>query len=268
MKLPSIEEKTRDRITSVLGTGIFHALLIYAFIMSSGLEMPPELKPAMKIFSVAEPLPPPAQVPPPTGPMTRKKRTPKPEGAASPPNLKDTPKPVAAPPPKIPLPVLNPLPAAPIAGQGNAAAAGAARVPGPGTGSGGQGIGTGSGRFGNGTGGGGGGGGASRARWVSGRILDSDYPRKAYESGAGGVVSLRFVVGPSGRVTRCNVTRSSGRGDLDAATCRLILQRFRYRPARDEWGRAVPDTIIGEHEWQSEFRQGPMIELEEEEGPG
>jgi periplasmic protein TonB len=267
MKMLSTERDIRDRIKSAVGTGLFHALLGYAFLMGSGYQIPPELKPELKIFAVTEPPPPPVQLPPPAGPMTRKERTPKPEGAASPPNLKDTPKPVVAPPPKIPLPVQNPLPAAPIAGEGNAAAAGAAQVPGPGTGSGGQGIGTGSGRFGNGTGGGGGGGRPSNVEWISGRILDSDYPRRAFEAGAEGVVSLRFVVGTNGRVTRCQVTRSSGRADLDETTCRLIRQRFRYRPARDSWGRAIPATIVGQHEWEADFRQGPMIELEEEEAP-
>lgn len=261
-----IQERNRDRIKSAAGAALFHALLGYAFITGLGFEVAPDLSRELKIFSVVEELPPPMEPPPPAGPMTRKKRTPDPEGAASPPNKKDTPSPVVAPPPKIQLPVPPPVIAAPIAGQGNAPAAGAAPVPGPGTGSGGQGVGTGSGRFGDGTGGGGGGGRASGPVHIRGRIMDSDYPPKAFEEGAEGIVSLRFVVGANGRVTRCQVTRSSGRSDLDRTTCRLIIQRFRYRPARDLWGRPVPATIIGDHEWESDFRQGPMIELEEE-GP-
>ena len=265
MKLRAIDEKTGDRIKSALGAGIFHALLGYAFIMTSGMPIPPELRPELKIFSVKEAPPPPAEPPPPVGQMTKKKQTPKPEGAASPPNLKDTPKPIAAPPVKIPLPVPNPLPAAPIAAEGNAAAAGAATVPGPGTGSGGQGIGRGSGRYGDGTGGGGGGGRASGPVQISGSITDRDYPRRAFDEGAGGVVGLRFVVGPNGRVTQCNVTRSSGRSDLDKTTCRLILQRFRYRPARNIWGETIASTIVGAHEWEADIRRGPMIELEADE---
>jgi protein TonB len=79
--------------------------------------------------------------------------------------------------------------------------------------------------------------------------MDSDYPRAAVRARASGIVFLRFVVAPSGRVSDCSVTRSSGNRALDETTCRLILQRFRYRPALDAEGRPVPATIRGEHVW-------------------
>lgn len=91
-----------------------------------------------------------------------------------------------------------------------------------------------------------------RARWKRGAILSTDYPPNALRDRAGGIVFLRFVVGPTGRVTDCTVTGSSGRADLDAATCRLIKLRLRYAPARDAAGRAVPDVIIGDHCWKVE----------------
>jgi protein TonB len=152
--------------------------------------------------------------------------------------------------------------AAPVAGQGDKASAGAADVPGPGTGSGGIGTGLGSGNQGTGTGGGGGGGAMGiRARWIRGRIYDSDYPRRAYNAGIGGTVYLRFVVEPDGRVGRCSVTRSSGNRDLDSTTCRLIQSRFLYRPARDAQGRPVAETVRGEHVWEVE-PEPPPIEVE------
>jgi protein TonB len=123
-------------------------------------------------------------------------------------------------------------------------------VVGPGTGRGGQGIGLGSGTQGSGTGGGGGGGLASRARWISGSIRESDYPRSAIQARKGGTVRLRFVVAPNGRVNQCTVTGSSGSAALDETTCTLIRSRFRYRPARDYTGRPVAETVRGEHEWQ------------------
>jgi protein TonB len=46
------------------------------------------------------------------------------------------------------------------------------------------------------------------------------------------------------------VTRSSGSRELDSVTCRLIMQRFRYRPARDAEGRPIAETIAGEHVWE------------------
>jgi protein TonB len=58
-----------------------------------------------------------------------------------------------------------------------------------------------------------------------------------------------FTVGTDGRVTSCTVTRSSGVPELDALTCRLIQQRFRYRPSTDRFGRPIPDEVEGEHDW-------------------
>ncbi|MGA9580966.1 MAG: energy transducer TonB, partial [Allosphingosinicella sp.] len=108
----------------------------------------------------------------------------------------------------------------------------------------------GSGRFGNGTGGGGGGGRVTPARWLSGGIDASDYPDGAYRSRRGGTVHLRFTVAPSGRVSDCAVTRSSGSRELDNVTCRLIVRRFRYRPARNAEGRPIASSVIGEHVWE------------------
>jgi protein TonB len=62
---------------------------------------------------------------------------------------------------------------------------------------------------------------------------------------------VSFTVGANGRVTRCAVTRSSGVAELDALTCRLIEERFRYRPTTDRFGRPVPDEVEGEHEWSA-----------------
>jgi protein TonB len=87
-------------------------------------------------------------------------------------------------------------------------------------------------------------------RLISGRIHNSDYPPNAFKDRAGGTVGLRFVVAPNGRVSECGVTRSSGRDDLDAITCRLIQQRFRYKPALNAQGQAVPAVVTGEHVWQ------------------
>jgi protein TonB len=106
-------------------------------------------------------------------------------------------------------------------------------------------------------------------RWISGRIMDADYPRSAVRARASGTVFLRFVVAPNGRVSDCGVTRSSGNRDLDETTCRLIVRRFRYRPAMDAEGRPVSATIRGEHVWELGAEPDP-IELEPteiDEGP-
>lgn len=262
-----LSRENKERAASAAGVTIFHVLLGWAFFTSMGFEFHKAVDEGLKMFDVVEPPPPPLSKPASPDREKKKRRAkPKdPEGAASPANLRNTPTEVVAPKPKIPVP--TPLPAAPIAGTGSVEAAGAANVPGPGTGRGGQGIGLGSGTQGTGTGGGGGGGGRpSRARWISGGIRDSDYPRSAVAARQSGVVHLRFVVAPSGRVNQCVVTRSSGSATLDATTCRLIQARFRYRPARDSSGTPIAETIQGEHVWELGPEPPPTyVEPEEEE---
>ncbi len=250
-----VNQEKRDRLKSAVAVAVFHALIGYALLKGLGFEVVRQAGAEFKLFDVTEePPPPPAKPAPPAKAESKIAKPKDPEGAASPANLRDTPSPIVAPPPEIRLEIPSPVIAAPVAGQGNAEEAGAANVPGPGTGSGGEGNGLGSGEQGTGTGGGGGGRG-TRARLISGSIRESDYPRAALRSGATGTVFLRFVVAPNGRVSECAVTRSSGSADLDATTCRLIMRRFRYKPARDPQGRAIPDIIRGEHLW--ELRAAP-----------
>lgn len=244
--------ENRDRLRSAGAVGLLHAALGYLLLTGLGFAPSRAVPEALKLLNLTEEPPPPPAEParPSVEPKTRKARPKDPEGAASPPNKKNTPTEIMAPPPEIRLPVPPPIPVAPAPGQGSAAAAGAATVPGPGTGAGGLGTGLGSGRFGTGTGGGGGGGRPTRARWISGSIRGSDYPDSAYRSRIGGTVHLRFTVAPSGRVSDCAVTRSSGSRELDSVTCRLIMARFRYRPARNAEGRPIAETIAGEHVWE------------------
>jgi periplasmic protein TonB len=84
---------------------------------------------------------------------------------------------------------------------------------------------------------------------IAGEITSSDYPRNLREAGVGGRVQFTFTVEPNGRVGRCAVTRSSGVPELDALTCRLVQQRFLYRPSTDRYGRPIADEVDGEHDW-------------------
>jgi len=249
--MPQVSHQNRDRVKSALGVALFHALLGYLFLTGLGAEIARSVDAELKTFEVWEKPPPPLATPPPTREQAKQPQPKDPEGAAAPPNKRDTPTPVVAPPPEIRLPVPPPIPVAPVAGQGNAPKAGGAELPGPGTGSGGLGTGLGSGLSGSGTGGGGGGGGQGvRARHIRGGIDPDDYPRRAFEARITGTVYMRFVVLPNGRVGDCQVTRSSGSRELDETTCRLIRRRFVYRPARDASGRPVAEMIRGEHVWE------------------
>ena len=253
-----LEPEQQDRLKSAGVVGLIHALIGYALLTGLGYGPSAAVPEALKLFNIAKEEPPPPPAKPARPDIEKKTRKAKPkneEGAASPANLRNTPTEIMAPKPEIEIPRPPIIPTAPVAGQGSAMAAGATNIPGPGTGSGGIGNGLGSGRFGNGTGGGGGGGGrGTRARQIAGSITDSDFPDDAFPEGFEGIAQLRFTVAPSGRISQCSVTRSSGSRRLDDLTCRLIIRRFRYRPARNSEGIPIASVVEGEHLWHAEPR--------------
>lgn len=251
-----VDRWSRERITSIAGVALVHGLIGYALLAGLRLDLPRKAAEQLTLINLL-PLPEP---PKPQTRIEHKVKSPRPEGEASPPNLRAEPTQIVLPPPKIKIPVPNPLPVAPIAGVGNAPSAGSADIPGPGYGAGGWGNGRGSGGEGEGDGGGG----WVAPRQIKGRIRDSDYPREAGEAGVGGTVGVKFQVEADGRVSRCDVTRSSGVKVLDDVTCRLIVERFRFRPSLDPDGRPVPATIVQNHTW--EIRQLPPDEEEDERG--
>jgi protein TonB len=232
------QDTRRDKAVSALGVALIHALLGYLLVTGLGFDPVRHASETLAAFDVTEPLPPPETAPEPERAAARE------EGAAAPPALEARPSPVVAPPPVVP--VASPVIAAPVASQSSAPTSGAAPVAGPGTGGGGVGVGTGSGGAGDGPGGGGG---AVRARQIAGAISPRDYPDGARRAGATGAVTVRFTVGADGRARGCAVAISSGRGDLDATTCRLIEARFRYRAARDAAGRAVAEERGWRQTW-------------------
>jgi periplasmic protein TonB len=84
---------------------------------------------------------------------------------------------------------------------------------------------------------------------IAGEILPSDYPRHLGNSGIGGRVGVLLDIGANGHVTRCSIRRSSGVAELDALTCRLMEERFRFRPSTDRYGRPIPDEVEWDHDW-------------------
>jgi protein TonB len=234
----------RERLQASGGVALLHALLAWALIAGFGVQVVAPASERLKLFDVIEPPPPPAPEPAPRPSLGA-------EGAAAPAGRNARPTPVVAPPPKLPPrslvaaalePAPQPIGTAPSAGSSDAGSGGGAGGEGSGAGSGGSGAGT--------------GGGGTRAERIGGRLSGaSDYPRGAMRAGAEGTVRVRYVVGTDGRVSGCRVTRSSGHAELDATTCRLIEQRFRYRPARDAAGRPVPETVSRTFDWLLPFRR-------------
>lgn len=78
-----------------------------------------------------------------------------------------------------------------------------------------------------------------------GWISDADYPVSALQSGQQGAVQVRFLVNTAGAVSECKVAATSGSPALDARSCEIVVQRFRFKPAMDGSGKAV-------EEWRSQ----------------
>ncbi len=70
-----------------------------------------------------------------------------------------------------------------------------------------------------------------------------DYPAAAQAAEAQGTAQAQLTIGPDGRVTGCNLVRSTGNGALDSATCNILRRRAKFTPARDSNGNATSDTI-------------------------
>ena len=145
----------------------------------------------------------------------------------------------------IEVPAKPPVAAAPIAGTGAATTAGAA-ISGTGPGAGGSGTGR---------GGGGSGGGGSPAKWISGGLMDADYPRSALKDRLQGQVSVGFTVRTDGHISNCRITASSGSPLLDSTTCRLLTERLRFRPALDGAGRPTESTLYSDYTWGIHLRR-------------
>lgn len=175
-----------------------------------------------------------------------------PKGDPAPRNLHNRATQVVAPPMPFALSPAPRIVTAPLANSGDAASSGASDLPGPGQGAGGIGDGFGGG----GTGGDGTGRGAGGEpptvgpRRIRGKLAYSDIPPAMLPEGHGEVgVEVLYAVNQNGRVSECEIERSSGVGPLDALICRLIEQRFVFRPAKDRAGRAVRSRVAETHSW-------------------
>jgi protein TonB len=238
----------RERLASFAGVALLHLLLGWALLLSLAPALVRSVSEPLGVFNLREaPPPPPFEEP-------EVKQEPEPGPAPEEPAGESAAPPRQAPPVVAPKRVVereNPAVAAGLI-PSSGGDSGGVSANASGTGGSGSGTGSGSATGTAGTGSGGGGTGGSGAAVVrpklrSGAILPRDYPRAA--AGAQGMVQTQLTVGASGAVTGCRVTRSSGNAVLDATTCRLIRERFRFTPARNAQGSPVPDV----HGWQQRW---------------
>jgi periplasmic protein TonB len=243
--MPIDQSRRRARFWAGVLVAAIEVALGYALFSSRAAAPSIQVSDTMMTIRPMPVVPPPEIVP------ARQPRTARTQGAAAPPNLRAHATTIVAPPPVLP-PIPVPVVTAPRAGQGPDAFAGASAVAGPGTGAGGTGNGSGSGGDGEGDGGG-----DTPPRQIKGRLKNSDYPAAAGEAGVSGTVSVRYVVETDGRVSACEITRSSGSRILDETTCRLIRERFRFRPSLDAQGRPVAAAIVENHSWYVRHEDAP-----------
>lgn len=185
--------------------------------------------------------------PPPPPPQEMRRQAAPDTGRAGNPGRKATPREVTAPEPTIRIDRDQVAPS--VASTGTANSAGASNT-GIGTGAGGVGDGLGSGAGGEGTGGG------SMTPTqpvkVSGDInAAEDYPTPAggRQVRRGKSVTILLSVSAEGRPTSCRVVSASPDAEADAITCDLAMDRFRFEPARDSRGQAVPGRFGWRQRW-------------------
>ena len=80
-------------------------------------------------------------------------------------------------------------------------------------------------------------------------ITPDDYPAVAWVSHAEGSVGFELQVDPRGKVSRCNVTTSSGFAVLDQAACNLLSARASFSPGHDAQGKAISGTYRSRVRW-------------------
>jgi protein TonB len=89
---------------------------------------------------------------------------------------------------------------------------------------------------------------AQRATQRGGSISDEDYPSSSIRNEEAGTSVATFTIGTDGKVTACNASGASP--TLDAETCKLIIRRFRFKPAMDTSGQPIAETKSQRVTWR------------------
>lgn len=72
---------------------------------------------------------------------------------------------------------------------------------------------------------------------------------EALRKGEQGTVAVMLAIGSDGNVHDCTITSSSNSALLDAATCRILVRRAKFKPARDTRGNPMPDSFPQKVRW-------------------
>lgn len=89
-------------------------------------------------------------------------------------------------------------------------------------------------------------------------LHQSDYPPDSLDAKEQGEVTAAFDVTETGAVENCKVIRSSGYLRLDDATCPIIEERARYRPATDATGKPMRSADVRAFRWIAGQAKGEL----------
>ena len=81
-------------------------------------------------------------------------------------------------------------------------------------------------------------------------ISMDDYPLVAVREHHEGDVLVGVTVGVDGRAHNCIIVKSSGHAELDQASCRIMLARARFKPAKDAAGNLTEDKVTQAFRWR------------------
>lgn len=81
-------------------------------------------------------------------------------------------------------------------------------------------------------------------------ITSDDYPIRAMMEEMEGTTGFRLSYDAGGMPKTCDIISPSGHAELDAATCRLVMERARFNPGRDQAGKPVGGTYRTRVRWQ------------------
>ena len=79
----------------------------------------------------------------------------------------------------------------------------------------------------------------------------SDYPAGLNRAGLSGAVVMRLIVDATGSVKDCAVAKAGGDKAFEELTCKLAIQRARFRPATGKTGAPIASVWIKRINWQA-----------------
>jgi periplasmic protein TonB len=208
------QEMSTTRMVSIGVVALLHVVLGYALVTGLAYNAAAQLFEDLQTFDVKEEKPKEEEKPP---PPPKDIKLPEPPKQLQPPPPTNTPQPLPpappqppAPPPAPPLPPAPPPPAPPPTPA-------PPRV-------------------------------ATKAVLKSGSISNDDYPPSSSRNEEEGTSVASYTIGTDGRVTNCSANGATSA--LDAETCKLIIRRFKFKPAIGSDGNPIQENRSQRVKWQ------------------